>query len=147
MYQLLADQHQHVAVAEPVVPRSGPRRSAPEPLALRVGRWVYRRPEEAVEVRTVDSWTSQEGTARTLAFMSADPTVSILGEAAGEASLEPLHDSRFCRDCGSLFLHRSHLRSVSCSERMTEASLRGGNAVTLMVVAHMAPDPIVRGIL
>ncbi|KAM7313098.1 uncharacterized protein ISCGN_002999 [Ixodes scapularis] len=32
-----------------------------------------RRPEEVVEVRSLATWTSQEGTARPLAFVSADP--------------------------------------------------------------------------
>ncbi|CAN8015612.1 unnamed protein product, partial [Ixodes persulcatus] len=44
---------------------------------------------------------------------------------AGGAFLEPPPVSRFCRGCGSLFIHRAHLLSLSHVERLTEAGLRG----------------------
>ncbi|CAN7978492.1 unnamed protein product, partial [Ixodes persulcatus] len=60
--------------------------------------------------------------------------------AAGGACLEPHPGSRFCRGCGSLFIHRAHLRSLSHVERLTEAGLRGANALAL-VLARMERDP------
>lgn len=164
--QLSASQPCHQArMSQPpnhwprVVGRAGARRDRLPYSRAGAGR----RHEDVVEVRHVATWTSQEGTARPLVFVSADPwgeqprvlsrtpagqvmepfrgrTLSILDEEAGGACLEPAPDSRFCRGCGSLFVHRSHLRSLSHGERMTAASLRGANAVAL-VVDRMGWDP------
>lgn len=116
-----------------------------------------------METRTVTTWTYQEGQEPPQFFVSAAPweeqprvprrpaeaqveepfrgrTVSDIDEAAGGACLEPPPGSRFCRGCGSLFVHRAHLRSLSHAERLTEAGLRGANALAL-VLARMERDP------
>ncbi|EEC06634.1 hypothetical protein IscW_ISCW003984 [Ixodes scapularis] len=62
-----------------------------------------------------------------------------LGGPLGGATSAP-SGSRFCRGCGSLFVHRAHLQSLSHVERLTEAGLRGANALALVLV-QMERDP------